>query len=254
MKPWIEDILDQLNTAHILAHAGISCGERLAMIIVDNAVEYMCKTYVEVHRRRLVPKVIKRKDLNTIKENFSELLEFVANQEPRLQPHVSDINSYHSVRNGLYHGGQPITVKVPTVDDYSRIATTVLEVLIGVTENQQDRDRRITVIHTALLGEAKKEIKAGVEFESVNDAVRFSTKVNVPLRDAICLVLLGFAKEVGSPPTLEQLESSLALSAYTPTRQTISSRLSELRKEGFVRKDHNALTDRGSKNLLNKYL
>ncbi|MEK7366739.1 MAG: hypothetical protein AAB195_02125 [candidate division NC10 bacterium] len=223
------------------------------MIIVDNAVEYMCKAYVEVHAS-LIPNVVKKQKWEDIKGSFAQTLNFVASQEPRLKSHVGTIIGFHEVRNKLYHGGQPLSVKASTVDDYSKRARTVLETLLGVKEDEETQAKRTTSIHTALLGEAKKEVKAGVTFESLNDAVRFSAAVDVKLPDAICLVLHGFAREKGKSPTVEQLQESLSYSGHTPTKKIISVRLSELRKKGVVRKGGLTLTAPGRTKLLTKYL
>lgn len=254
MTPWIEDILDQLSTAYILAHAGISCGERLALIIVDNAVEYMCIVYVEAHKRLVRKKVIKRGEWEKKKRAFPDILEFVADQEPRLQPHVNTVSGFHDLRNKLYHGGQLFTVKANVVDKYLEIAREILQILLGVCENTKAQEKRTTSIHTALLGEAKKEIKAGVVFEKVNNVIRFSTQINVKLPDAICLILYGFATVMGEPPEFNQLQESLAYSGQTPTPQTILSRLSDLRNKRFVRRGQYALTASGTSYLQKKYL
>ena len=58
MKPWTEDAIEQIATAQLLNAANISTGERLALIICDNAVEYMMVAYTEMEKQ-LVHKVIK---------------------------------------------------------------------------------------------------------------------------------------------------------------------------------------------------
>lgn len=254
MKAWTTDILDQLSTAHILAHANISCGERLAMIIVDNAVEYMCKAYVEVHRS-LIPRTIKKQKWEEIKESFPKTLNFVASQEPALQSYVGTIIGFHNIRNDLYHGGHPLSVKVDTVDDYLKLTRTVLQILLGVVEDRDSQEKRTAAIHTALLGQTKKQVKAGVSYESVNEVIRFLTDitVNVKLPDAIRLVLYGFAMKKGTSPTLDQVKESLSHSGYTTKKEILLSRISELRKKGVVRKGELALTASGRANLLKKY-
>lgn len=252
MKPWTEDILDQLSTAHLLAHANIYCGERLAMIIVDNAVEYTCMTYVV--RKGLIPSVITKKKWDEIKKSFPQTLNLVAGQETKLAPHVTTIIGYHETRNNLYHGGQPVTVKASTVDDYSNLARIVLQILLGVTEDDKAQEKRTTAIHNALLGEAKKEVKAGVTFDEFNDAVSFSTGVTVNMPDAICLVLYGYAIKKGGPPSLDQLRESLSHSGHTTTKKILSVRLSELRSKGIVRKAELSLSGSGRTKLLKKYL
>jgi len=56
LKPWLEDIIEQLATAKFLMDGETKSGKRLALIIVDNSIEYMLKAYVEAHKR-LVGKV-----------------------------------------------------------------------------------------------------------------------------------------------------------------------------------------------------
>jgi len=253
VKPWTEDILDQLSTAHLLAHADISCGERLAMIIVDNAVEYICKAYVEVYKN-LIPSTIKKSKWDEIKKSFPQTLDFVTKQEPQLQSHFGTIIGFHNIRNDLYHGGKPLAVKVKTVDEYSKVARVALEILLKVKEDDKAQAKRISSIHSALLGEAGKEIKAGVTFEKVNDAVRFSSGVTVKLPDAICLVLHGFPIHKGVPPSLDQMRESLSHSGHATTKQILSVRLSELRSKKIVTKTELSLTGSGRTKLLKKYL
>lgn len=254
MKSWIEDILDQLATAHVLAHAGISCGERLALIVVDNAVEYMCKAYVGVHKR-LVPKIISRKDWEQKKKWFADTLDFVSSQEPTLQPHVNMIKGYHDVRNSLYHGGQPVSVKTAIVDDYARVARIALSILLGVNEDASAQEKRIAIVHSALVGEANREIKVGVTFECVNaNAIRFTTVGHVTAADAICLVLHGFPQQLGSAPSRDQLKESLMRSGHSLDDKVLNARLFDLRKNKLVRQGDFALTATGRGRLEKKYL
>ncbi len=213
----------------------------------------MCKVYVEVYKN-LIPKVIKKKDWEEKKKYFAQTLDTVADKEPQLKPYVGTILGYHSIRNDLYHSGKPIKVDASVVDDYSELTRTVLDILLKVSENKDTQDKRTASIHSALLGEAKKEIKAGVNFEDVNDAVRFLTAVNVNLPDAICLILHGFPMKKGQPPTFNELQASLALSGHMPKKEILRSRISELRQRKMVSKAELTLTSLGRKELLKKYL
>jgi hypothetical protein len=253
LKPWTDDILDQLAIARLLAHAGISCGERLALITTDNAVEYMCKAFVET--KRLVHTVIKKAEWERTKHSFHELILFVSKQEPRIGPHVSNVESYHDVRNRLYHEGQPLSVKSTMVDQYLQEAYKLLDILLGVTETEDQTATRLRTLHSALLGLAAKEIRPGVQADIVNGVhVRLSSDVALKLPDAIWLTLYHFPRLIGHAPNIAELEASLILSGHSPTRKALHARLSEFRSKKLVKSDELTLTGKGRDRLLKKYL
>ncbi len=89
MDPWVEDIIEQLCLAQMLAESKVVSGNRLGMIIVDNAIEYMMKAFGDT---KLVGQVLKTcpepgligKQLSMTewtkvkdKRNFSLLLDWV---------------------------------------------------------------------------------------------------------------------------------------------------------------------------------
>lgn len=253
MKAWLRDIPDQLALALVVARSGISCGERIALIVVDNAVEYMLVAFIESHRR-LVRKAISKKDWDEKKRHFEPLLDFIVAHCPTLASHRDDILNFHELRNSLYHTGQPVSVNKQKVEDYLALARQTFEKLFGVSFKDNDVEQTASRIHTALLRETRRETSATVTLKKENGFVRFETGAKPTNSDAICLVLYGFGREFLRPPSFNEVLESLRASGFSLTQKILSSRLYELRKKGWVRQDELALTSSGRKHLVKHYL
>lgn len=241
----------------LLAHGEISCGERLGLIIVDNAVEYMLIAYVESHRRLVGSgkgKVIKTEKWNETKRRFEPLLDFVISQDPGIAAYRGDIMYFHDTRNLLYHAGKPHLVKPQQVDEYLKVARRVFESLFGVKVTDAIVEATVANIHSSLIREAKSQVTTQVSFKQANGLVRLKTVFPLGNADAICLVLHGFAIEVGRAPNFQELLGSLHLSGFTLKDSILSVRLSELRSKGLVQRGQLALTARGRKDISKRYL
>lgn len=214
MKPWTQDVVEQLALAEVLNSAKISAGERLALIICDNAIEFMMIAHTEMEMH-LVGKVIKQGDWQGVKESFKRLLDFTSSQEPRLAALKDEILSYHKIRNTLYHTGQPLAVKATLVARYISRGKELLEMLLAVRLSPNQWDSEVARVNGALIAETGRAVKAAVTVEFDGDAVRVNTPVRLGNVEAVCLVLDSFAKGAGNTPSYEQLSRSLSLSGYS---------------------------------------
>jgi hypothetical protein len=96
---------------------------RLAMILIDNAVELMVKTFLGLPKR-VTGIQIGRDKLREINESFPRLLDAL---EQHAAPKVAGIDLgevewFHRLRNELYHQGNGLTVERAKVDVYSEMA------------------------------------------------------------------------------------------------------------------------------------
>lgn len=247
MKPWTEDAIEQIATAELLNAANTSTGERLALVICDNAVEYMMIAYTEMEKH-LVHTTIKPQQWDQTKRGFHSLLAFTVGQEVKLAKHQGDIQSFHATRNNLYHTGTPVTVKSAHVSKYLTIAKEGVEALFGEKLSKEDWEKKVATLNQALAGKAGKTIKAAVTIEVKNGAVQVETNAQLKLLETLCVVTEAFNYKVGVPPTFEQLETSLALShASHLSGQNLSKRIHDARKKGLIQKDRLALTVKGNK-------
>ena len=112
MDPWVEDIIEQLCIVQMLAESKVVSGNRLGMIIVDNAIEYMMKAYGDTRlvgkaltacpESGLVGTKLSMTKWTQVKDqrNFSLFLDWVL---PNITTTVtaSNVNPYHNSRNAL---------------------------------------------------------------------------------------------------------------------------------------------------------
>jgi hypothetical protein len=247
VKPWTEDAIEQIATAQLLNAANTSTGERLALIICDNAVEYMMIAYTEMEKQ-LVHRVIKPPQWEQTKRAYHNLLAFTVAQEPKLAAHKSDIQSFHNTRNDLYHTGTPLTVKPAHVNKYLDIAKETVEILFGPKLSKEDWDKKVATLNQALAGKAGKTVKAAVMIDAKNGAVQVETAATLTTPQILCLVIDSFNSRFGRAPTNEELERSLSLShAAHLSGQNLNKRIYDARKSALVQKDRLALTAKGHK-------
>jgi len=252
VKPWLTDIPDQLALAKILAGASFSCGERIGLIVSDNAVEYMLVAYVEAHKR-LVGKTITKSDWENKKRRFESLLDYVISQCSGILQYHDDLLHFHEIRNSLYHTGKPMSVRKEKVEEHVELARNVFTELFGIALTPADIEVNVSQIHSALV-RGTRSISAAVSFEKRNGLVRFSTDAELNNPDAICLALYGFGMEMLRAPTFDELRQSMEASGVSLTKPILSSRLYDLRRKGYVRNGDRSLTAAGRKYVQRNFL
>jgi len=248
MEIWLDDIIEQICTANVLMEGKSNSGKRLAMIIIDNAVEFSLKAYVESYKR-LVPKVIKRKDWEQKKTNFEDVLNFVlAKSGISINENLMD---YHTIRNDLYHGAKPLSVEPKIISRYIKVLKSLLKELFNFEMPEDAWNKNTKSVKDALLG---KEIpKRRFEFRKTDEGlVKMTSEKRMGDRPSICLVTEGFISEIGRPPTFDDLEKSLNLSGQGMKKERLTSRISELRKKKYIETGELRLTGKGRKWLIKR--
>lgn len=258
MRSWLIDAIDQIALGEYLARSSISCGQRFGLIAVDNAIEFMLIAYVEVYTRLVGGHKsggISKRDWQNIKRNFEDLLSHVCNLEPNLKKHEDHINRYHNLRNGLYHSGNPTTVSPSRVVKYAKLGREVLSILFSIGFAQNEWEEHVGIVGAALVSsDICPRIRRAVSFELENDLVRYSTEGQPSAKEAICLSLQGYGVLTGGSPDRDALLRSVTLSGYPITQPVLTSRLSDLRRERWIRKRNLQLTAKGLREIRKKYL
>jgi hypothetical protein len=245
LKPWVSDVVEQICIAEILNDAPMNSSERLALIVCDNAVEFMMIAFVEVEKH-LVGHGIKRKDWDEAKQVFERLLDFACSHNRELAQVRGDVLSFHKLRNTLYHTGLPVSVKREHVADYLTHAKTLVSSFFAVAIGSSEWDTRKLHAATALCGRASTPVQAHVTAELVGDSVRVCVPPSLGNLETLCLVLHLLTKTVGGIPTIEQLERSLALSGFSHlSGANLSKRIYDARRKGLIQKDSLALSQSG---------
>jgi hypothetical protein len=132
MPPWATGPGEILLHANELLERESERNRRLAMLSVDNAVELMLKTYLNLPRRATgldVPPQ-ERKEAERV---FPRLLDVMETYAPSKVSSVSmvDIEYYHGLRNQLYHNGNGLTVERSKVETYAALAMVLFASLFG---------------------------------------------------------------------------------------------------------------------------
>lgn len=131
-SPWASGPGEILRHGLDLLKRDTDTNRRLAMILIDNAVELMVKTYLGLPRR-ITGLTITRKEFADASETFPGLLD-------GLEKHAADkldgidlgaIEWYHRLRNELYHQGNGLTVERDKVEIYAELANLLFKNLYG---------------------------------------------------------------------------------------------------------------------------
>jgi hypothetical protein len=170
-KPWANGPGEILRHGLELLRKDTDINRRLAMILIDNAVELMVKTYLGLPKR-ISGLSITRKELAEIGESFPALLD-------ALEKHAADrlgdvdlgtVEWYHRVRNELYHQGNGLTVERDKVEIYAELANILFENLFGYAlVEPPDRKTELLGEFLAAWGEIDRALRALVERETMKN-------------------------------------------------------------------------------------
>lgn len=260
MDPWVEDIIEQLCIAQMLSESKVVSGNRLGMIIVDNAIEYMMKAYGDTKlvgqvlkacpETSLVGKQLGMTEWNKVKDkrNFSLLLDWVL-PNATTKVTASSVNPYHNSRNALYHQSSPLSVEPKQFGDYLGVAKQLLSDLFVVSLDDKEWKIKVQNVKNAIL---KREIVRLVAFsDTVDGLVRIETNVPLKNTEAIQLATHGLVRKLGRSPSMEELNKVLHYSGHTVDQLDVQ--VSQLRKSKIVMRGKIALTPNGRKQVLKKY-
>ena len=132
-NPWASGPGEILNHGlQLLEKEDSDVNRRIAMISIDNSVELMIKTYLNLPRR-ISGISVSRKRYAEFSESFPKLIDAL---EEFASDKVSDLNFgeiewYHRLRNELYHQGNGLTVERQKVETYAIMARILFKNLFG---------------------------------------------------------------------------------------------------------------------------
>jgi hypothetical protein len=131
-QPWASGPGEILQHGLMLLRKDSDVNRRLAMIIIDNAVELITKTFLGLPKR-VTGISLSRREYLEISESFPKLLD-------ALEQHAGDrlvgidlgeIEWYHRLRNELYHQGNGLTVERDKVEVYAELSKLLFKNLFG---------------------------------------------------------------------------------------------------------------------------
>lgn len=131
-QPWATGPHEILHHALELTRDDTDTNRRLAMILVDNAVEQMIKTYLNLPKRingLTIPRARRQQIADSFPNMLDALEEFASDKLVGVD--LGTIEWYHRLRNQLYHEGFGLTVTRDNVDVYSELANSLFKNLFG---------------------------------------------------------------------------------------------------------------------------
>jgi len=113
-----------------MASESQSGNTRIALILIDNAVEVIAKTFLSLPKR-ITGVNIPRKELEGIFESFPAVISCLEKNSGERLNHIDlgEIEWHHGLRNKLYHDGSGLTVEKAKVDVYFSLATELFKAL-----------------------------------------------------------------------------------------------------------------------------
>lgn len=253
MAIWLDDLLEQIATSMVLADSGTETGKRLSFIIVDNAVEFLMKAYVESEAQLVGSgKAISKQDWDNRKQSFFKVLDFVFNQFPSITASKTDILSFHNVRNDLYHEGKPLSVGANTVSKYVEQLKTLLYDLHKF-KMSDDQWRKMAYDVSKKIAQKEAQTRIVITYSNENGQTRFDTDAYLKDTEAIIHALNTFSSYFGTEPSLEDIESILARSCHATEKKVITKRLDYLKKSGMILKSKRMPDPKAIKNLKEKF-
>ncbi len=131
-SPWASGPRELLRHGLELLQNGDEADRRLAMIVIDNAVELTIKTFLGLPKR-LTGIQVPRARYQEISESFPRLLDALEEFCPTKLDGIGlgEIEWYHRLRNQLYHQGNGLTVERDKVSVYAELARLLFLRLFG---------------------------------------------------------------------------------------------------------------------------
>ncbi len=252
MAIWLDDLLEQIAAAIALADSGTETGKRLSFIIVDNAVEFLMKAYVESESQLVgFGKKISKPDWENKKKYFEQVLDVVFSNFTITASKI-DILSYHDVRNKLYHEGKPLSVSPKIIPKYIGELKTLLNDLHKF-KMSDDQWRKRAYDVSQMIAQKEAQTKTVITYSNEAGQTRFKTDVTMKDTEAIMHAIHAFSHYFGTGPSLDEIEAILTRSGQATEKSVICKRLDHLKSSKMILKSKILLDPKAVEKLRKKY-
>lgn len=247
LGPRLEDVKNQLSIATIMMESPVGTANKLSFIIIDNAVEYMLKVFVDKNKlaakgKRVGKKQIPAADWADIKSNFWELIWFVESKSKLNKTMAQSIFDYHDeIRNELYHEAKPQTAYHDDIKKYLRLAKDLLTILFSITLDEQAWKQHAEYVRQRIFGKKVKlpviSERRQVKVDISKPIVTFKTEAKLSTPEIILIVVYGYVSN-HQMPTANQIIDSFKFSHRDTPKKTITNRLNELVSKNRLGKEN----------------
>ncbi len=210
------------------------------------------KAYIENETQLIGSgKTIKKPDWDEMKQNFRKVLEFVFKQFPSNTASMTDILSYHNLRNDLYHGAKPLSVQPKQVANYTEQFKMLLNDLQKF-KMSDDQWRKQAYDVSQMIAQKEAQTKIVISYSNENGQTRFKTDVTMKDTEAIMHTIHAYSHYFGTEPSVEDIEGILT-SGHALEKSVISKRLDHLRTQKKLLKTKRLLDPKAVETLRKKF-
>lgn len=134
LDPWISEFKEIIDVAVTLAGSGLDAESRIAVVLLDNCVEFMYKAYLRI-KKRAVGKGANQITLKDWESNVSRYFNSLTDEMKKRGPSafdddiVEDSILYHEIRNKLYHSDVPMKTPDSVFKEQLELVLKILEIL-----------------------------------------------------------------------------------------------------------------------------
>lgn len=250
MDLWIKEIIEQITVGISLKESTLDSSNRLALIVIDNAVEFGLKFYAKTNN------LLQKKELSSNDALYKILGLLEGNG--KVQSDLSKrIKQFHDTRNNLYHGADITTVLDKVINEYVKDAKELFKILFNIQMKESDWQKSVHNVRKEL-AKTNVSLKDPVSFEPVEiegkRLVRVTTPAEPKNTEQVMLVIFGYQVTRARTPVDEELKQSLMLSGFSIPENVLAARLSELRGSGHIERGELRLKGKGESKLRKKFL
>jgi len=171
ISPWIPGIIDTMVGAKIIADSTISHRNRLAVILLDTALETACRAFLRYKKRIKLSEAHKHRDnlISTVKTHAKDIDEEVWK--------VLDFN-YEEIRCDFYHETASKTITDEHFLDYKESIEFVIDRLLDIKSSQMVQSQILAI------GRSKQEIQVDpnrVDLPSIHDVEEKTDKIIIAI-------------------------------------------------------------------------
>ncbi|MFW9889389.1 MAG: hypothetical protein ACFFER_14470, partial [Candidatus Thorarchaeota archaeon] len=135
LDPWILEFKELIDLSVTLFEGHLKSGERIAVVLLDNCVEFMYKAFLRVKKRVVgtgKKHTITHDDWETkVSRRFDELAKAVKENSKLADDLIEESKHYHLIRNNLYHTDTPTKPVDGVFQEQLKLVLKILETLYG---------------------------------------------------------------------------------------------------------------------------
>ena len=154
LSPWIPGIVDTMVGAKLITQSAIPHRNRLAVILLDSALETACRTFLKYKAR------IRLTDAHKNRQNLIKTVRSKAKDVDDVVWDILDFN-YAEIRCDFYHQSASKTITDDAFEDYQEAVEFVIDRLLGIRSAQMVKSQALT------LAREKPELGAVVRREDL---------------------------------------------------------------------------------------